>query len=94
MKNVLLLTGFLVLPLAAAEYFTAPFGSDLGPGSEKSPFKTVGRGVKALKPGDTLTISPAAIMRRSNGNSTVLPNNTPRYRRKSPEPSYCTATVR
>ena len=73
MKNVLLLTGFLVLPLAAAEYFTAPFGSDLGPGSEKSPFKTVGRGVKALKPGDTLTIFPGryheAVEWKFNGSS-------------------------
>lgn len=40
----------------ATTYYTAPTGNDANPGTQASPFRTINRGVKALKPGDTLRV--------------------------------------
>jgi|GEM_PF-1104940 len=60
MKKLLSLPAFLlVFALAGAEYFVSPAGSDKADGrSEKSAFKTISKGMEALKAGDTLTILP------------------------------------
>ena len=43
----------------AAQYYVSPQGSDKADGAEAvRPFRTIQRGVNALKPGDTLTILP------------------------------------
>jgi len=39
-----------------AEYYVAPDGDDRGPGSVDQPLRTLSRGVKVLRPGDTLWI--------------------------------------
>jgi hypothetical protein len=39
---------------AGAEYYVSPKGSDEAPGSAAEPFRTVQRGVRAAKPGDTV----------------------------------------
>lgn len=43
-------------PLAAAEYFLSPSGSDTSAGTLESPFLTLARGVLALGAGDVLTL--------------------------------------
>ena len=54
---VLLLATAAAAP--AAEYFVSPAGDDAATGaSHNAPFRTIGRGVKALRPGDTLTVGP------------------------------------
>jgi parallel beta-helix repeat protein len=40
----------------AATYYVATTGNDLDPGTEANPFRTVNKGVKVLKPGDTLYV--------------------------------------
>ena len=45
-----------VLLAGAAEYFVSPTGSDRNPGTNSSPFATIGRAVKAVRPGDTVTV--------------------------------------
>ncbi len=40
-------------PLAAAEYFVAPAGSDDAPGTRARPFRTLGKAAALLQPGDT-----------------------------------------
>ena len=40
----------------AATYYTATTGNDANPGTEAKPFRTLNRGVKLLKPGDTLRV--------------------------------------
>jgi len=40
----------------AATYYTATTGHDANPGTAAAPFRTVNKGVKGLKPGDTLLI--------------------------------------
>jgi len=58
MKSLLILLT-LGASLQAAEYFTARSGNDTADGqSEKTAFATVGKGVAALKPGDTLAVLP------------------------------------
>jgi parallel beta helix pectate lyase-like protein/uncharacterized protein DUF1565 len=51
---------FLVLTCAAAgngsTYYVAATGDDANPGSAASPFRTLGKGVSVLKPGDTLVV--------------------------------------
>ena len=48
-----------VLSAQAEEYFVSKQGSDAATGrSEAKAFATIGKGIKALKPGDTLTILP------------------------------------
>ncbi len=42
--------------LGAAEYFVSPSGNDSNPGSAKAPFATIGKAVKAVQPGDIVTI--------------------------------------
>lgn len=37
-------------------YYVAPGGDDQGPGSHSRPWRTIGRGVRGLKPGDTLYV--------------------------------------
>ncbi|MCX5677125.1 MAG: hypothetical protein NTX87_19220, partial [Planctomycetota bacterium] len=39
-----------------ATYFVAPTGSDRSPGTQEQPFQTIGKGVRVLKPGDTLIL--------------------------------------
>ena len=57
--TVLLVLAALAVHAGAAEYFVARDGSDANDGaSRKSAFRTLQRGVEALKPGDTLTIAP------------------------------------
>lgn len=52
-----LLAGVAGAPLAdAATYYVSTAGSDANPGTEAKPFRTVTKGVKGLKPGDTLTV--------------------------------------
>ena len=60
MKNGMFTLAFLlVFALSGAEYFVSPAGSDKADGrSEKSAFKTIGKGMEVLKAGDTLTILP------------------------------------
>lgn len=59
MKKYLIAAACLLLcRLAAEEYFVRTDGDDGGDGSRRSPFRTIGRGVDCLKPGDTLTIGP------------------------------------
>lgn len=41
----------------AATYYVATTGNDSNPGTEASPFRTINRGVKALKPSDTLYVN-------------------------------------
>ena len=60
-------TSFLLLfilaaamPLWSKEFFVSPAGNDAGHGTLKAPFKTIQRGVDALKAGDTLTILPGS----------------------------------
>ena len=58
-KGVFAAAFLLVFALSGTEYFVSPAGSDKADGrSEKSAFKTVGKGMDALKAGDTLTILP------------------------------------
>lgn len=40
----------------AATYYTATTGNDADPGTQASPFRTINRGVKALKSGDRLRV--------------------------------------
>jgi parallel beta-helix repeat protein len=40
----------------AATYYVATTGSDSDPGTEANPFRTLNKGVKVLKPGDTLYV--------------------------------------
>ncbi len=54
-----LLTVTLLLSASACfagEYWVAPDGDDSGPGSKEGPFRTIQRGVNALKGGDTLFV--------------------------------------
>ena len=58
-KGVFAAAFLLVFALSGTEYFVSPAGSDKADGrSEKSAFKTVGKGMEVLKAGDTLTILP------------------------------------
>jgi parallel beta-helix repeat protein len=53
---IILATVLLAAPAEADFYYVAIHGSDSNPGTELQPFRTLNRGVKALKPGDTLFI--------------------------------------
>ncbi len=57
-KSVWLLAALTAGSLAAEEYFVSASGSDGNAGTETSPFKTIQKGVEALKAGDVLTILP------------------------------------
>lgn len=58
MFRFLLLFLLSALNLSAAEYFVRLDGDDHGDGSREKPFRTIGRGGRALAAGDTLTIGP------------------------------------
>lgn len=59
MKYTLALLCMLVSAgISAAEYFVATSGNDADNGSEKTPFRTIGKGIQQLQDGDTLTIEP------------------------------------
>lgn len=56
-KILLLAAAVSAIPLSRADVrHVSPAGSDAGPGSEKSPWCTVQRGLDRLKPGDTLVV--------------------------------------
>ena len=55
MRSIILFLA-IVASLHSAEYFVATDGSDGNPGTEARPWKTIGRGVQSLQPGDTLLI--------------------------------------
>ena len=57
---LLLLILAAAMPLWSKEFFVSPAGNDAGHGTLKAPFKTIQRGVDALKAGDTLTILPGS----------------------------------
>ena len=42
--------------LGAAEYFVSPKGKDTNPGTKSSPFATVSKAAKTVKPGDIVTV--------------------------------------
>ena len=44
--------------LSGAEYFVATSGNDANDGSERSPFRTIAKGIQQIQNGDTLTIEP------------------------------------
>jgi parallel beta helix pectate lyase-like protein len=54
----LILTGGLITAqlVDAATYYTAKTGNDANPGTAAAPFLTVNKGVRGLRPGDTLLI--------------------------------------
>jgi parallel beta-helix repeat protein len=57
MFGMVLAGSFLGAQLAdAATYYAATTGNDANPGTEASPFRTINRGVKVLKPGDILRV--------------------------------------
>ncbi len=58
MYRFLLMYLFMALNLSAAEYFVSTVGSDSAAGSRENPFRTITKGGRTLKPGDTLTIGP------------------------------------
>jgi parallel beta-helix repeat protein len=61
----LALRGLAGVPAAAATYHTAASsGADTAPGTAAAPFRTIQRGVDALKPGDTLLIGPGVYRER------------------------------
>jgi hypothetical protein len=43
-------------PVGAETYYVASAGNDENPGTAEKPFRTLNRGVKPLKPGDTLVV--------------------------------------
>lgn len=44
------------VPLIAAAYHVSPGGSDSNPGTEMKPFRTIGKAVKAVSPGDVILL--------------------------------------
>jgi parallel beta-helix repeat protein len=55
--SLVLAGGMLRAPVSdAATYYVATMGNDANPGTEATPFRTLNKGVKALKPGDTLYV--------------------------------------
>jgi hypothetical protein len=55
-RNMMVAVGLLTLstgPLSAAEYYISPTGSDTNPGSQASPWKSIGKANAILQPGDT-----------------------------------------
>jgi len=50
----------LACAACAAQYVVTPSGSDTNSGAPGSPFRTIGRGLFQLKPGDTLIIGPGS----------------------------------
>ena len=52
----LVLLTLTTLPAAAATYYVSPSGNDSAVGSRSAPFRTVQRGIKALKASDTLIL--------------------------------------
>lgn len=43
-------------PASATEFFASPSGADGNPGTELQPFRTLAKGISALRAGDTLTL--------------------------------------
>jgi hypothetical protein len=50
----------------AATRYVAPSGSDANPGTLAAPFRTVGRGIAALRPGDTTYVRNGTYVERVN----------------------------
>jgi parallel beta-helix repeat protein len=79
------LLGSLVSPRAttAATYYTSPDGSDSHPGTLSQPFRTVGKGVRALSAGDTLYLRGGtyseALVNPPSGSSWSNPVTIARY---------------
>jgi len=67
---LLLLSGLVVFPVGGATYYVAPTGNDGNPGSEASPWETLGHGVAQLSAGDTLVA-------RAGTYPEALPNTIP-----------------
>jgi hypothetical protein len=54
---VVIAIGARIAPVSAAsKYYVALGGDDSNPGTEGRPFRTIGRGIRALGPGDTLYV--------------------------------------
>jgi nitrous oxidase accessory protein NosD len=69
--GVILLGSLLGAQVAsAATYYVATTGNDANPGTDAAPFRTLAKGVKGLKPGDTLYI-------KSGTYAEALINNIP-----------------
>lgn len=62
----LLALAVLCVPALAAEYVVTPSGADTNDGTRQAPFQSVGRGLAALKPGDTLIIGPGVYRESSS----------------------------
>ncbi len=58
---------------APAVYYTATTGSDSNPGTSAAPFRTLGKGVSVLTPGDTLLVAPGIYAEALTGN---IPSGT------------------
>lgn len=58
----LLAVAHLVVLMAASavavDYAVSPKGSDSAPGTTEAPFRTIGKGLSLLAPGDTLAVAP------------------------------------
>jgi parallel beta-helix repeat protein len=58
----------------AATYYVATTGNDSNPGSIQQPFRTIGRGISVLKPGDTTFIRAGTYPEIINTNVFNLPS--------------------
>ena len=65
-----------VIPAQASIYYVATDGNDANSGSELQPFKTIKKGISAIKSGDTLYVRGGIYPEQINSNSQTIPTGT------------------
>jgi hypothetical protein len=75
---LLILVVVLSIPntAAAATYYVAMTGKDANPGTQASPFRTIAKGISALKAGDTLYIRTGTYTESIDDNKMTIPTGT------------------